>query len=187
MPQIFLKIAPIAQSAMTKKIIAVLDSELSRLVVKIWDVPKRDTAFTAEHACYARGEAELQFEVRYTAGKDEYGKGSPFDPTEEEQDKLSELMEERAREVLAKEGIGFTVSVWPKPQYNSTFRASTTMSCKVARRKIKSYFKERRDEPLDDALYNHMTIGSSVVGKHHVSCKSCWEYYTAMKRKHCGG
>ena len=54
---------------------------------------KNDTAVTcASRPEFVVGEADLQIEVRYTAGEDEYGWGRPFDPTRAEQEKAAELI-----------------------------------------------------------------------------------------------
>ena len=122
MPQIFLMISPDAQQVMTEAAILRLDWALSRLVRECLGVPVSDIAFSAVNLSYARNEANLQVEVRYTAGTDEYGKGEPFDPSEEVQKILSAKMEKAAQDVLAKRNLHLTVSVWMKPFYRGTFR-----------------------------------------------------------------
>lgn len=42
---------------------------------------KNDVAFTAIPALCVIGDADIQLEVRFTAGEDEYGQGKPFEPS----------------------------------------------------------------------------------------------------------
>ena len=66
------------------------------------------------------------------------------------------------------------------------------MNCKTAKKKIDFFFlgagtpTEKREEVLNDVLYKHLTVGSTVR-KHNVSCQLCWDYYQGMKQQHCGG
>jgi hypothetical protein len=70
--------------------------------------------------------------------------------------------------------------------------STKTMDCEAARKKIDFFFStpgvpsRSQETVLDNALYNHMTVGTTV-GHHNVSCQSCWDYYQGLKREHCGG
>lgn len=119
MPQIYLMIVPRARAAMNETTLQILDEKLSRVIAEMWMVPEDDIACSAEVLHYVRGEADLQIEVCYTAGADEYNWGRPFDPTEEEQWALARRMLEVAGSVTK-----YTVSVWPKPVRESVFLAS---------------------------------------------------------------
>ncbi|MBU3923208.1 hypothetical protein KJ684_03195 [Patescibacteria group bacterium] len=66
-------------------------------------------------------------------------------------------------------------------------------TCSDTKKDIDFYFFEQekantkgKTEALNRAIYRHMTLGS-VVGKHNISCQSCWRYYERMKKEHCGG
>jgi len=71
------------------------------------------------------------------------------------------------------------------------------MTCEMAKKMIDEFFampstssndnlKALREDLISDVIGSHLTVGSTV-GKHNVSCQSCWDYYQSMKRKHCGG
>jgi hypothetical protein len=96
-----------------------LDEQISQLIAMAWDVPANDISCSAENLFYARGEADLQVEIRYTAGTDEYGRGVPFDPTEEDRATLAEKIKDSVRiKIFSTE---FTLSVWIVPHYKSAF------------------------------------------------------------------
>ena len=71
-------------------------------------------------------------------------------------------------------------------------RARLDIGCKAAKEKIDFFFSgagkrsQQQEEAINDVLYNHLTIGSTI-GKHNVSCHPCWDYYQGMKQRHCGG
>jgi len=116
MPQIYLMVAPRIREAMNQATLQILNEKLSGVIVEEWKVPEDDIACSAAALLYTHGEADLQVEVRYTAGADEYNWGRPFDPTEEEQKALAVRMQEVAKSVTK-----CTVSVWPKPYYKCGF------------------------------------------------------------------
>ncbi len=73
---------------------------------------------------YTSGEKDVQLEVRYTAGEDEYDWGRPFDPSPEEQRLLCAHLKEALLEFLAANSLPpLSVSVWCKPHYHGTFMA----------------------------------------------------------------
>ena len=122
MPQIYLKIAPVAQPAMTQEILERIDEELREKIRVLLNVPKDDIAFSAENLVYTRGEADIQIEVRYTAGTDEYSWGRPFDPDEGQQRALSGSLSVAIKEILAQKNLPFSVSIRCKPFYHGIFR-----------------------------------------------------------------
>jgi len=72
----------------------------------------------------ADGEKDVQLEIRYTAGEDEYGWGRPFDPSLVDQYLLCEHLREAFLEFLRSHGLQhLSVSVWCKPHYSSAFKA----------------------------------------------------------------
>ena len=79
---------------------------------------KNDVAFTAIPAIATINEADIQIEVRYTAGEDEYGQGKPFDPSLENQRLMGSQMRMEIQ-VMAQGKFG--VSIWFKPFYHSVF------------------------------------------------------------------
>ncbi len=132
MPQIYMIIGSYNFQGMyiPKKVLArtcfeLLASQLIEAVEEVFGIKGLDdVAFTAcEPAFYTKGEADVQIEIRYTAGKDEYKRGKPFEPLEEEQD----LLAERIRMVFGRFLEGYklpqlSLSVWCKPFYNSSFK-----------------------------------------------------------------
>lgn len=85
----------------------------------------KDVAFTAlQYAEWTEGEKDVQIEIRYTAGEDEYNRGKPFDPSLKEQKFTAELIHEAFLKFLGEKEIPrLSLSVWCKPHYNSVFMA----------------------------------------------------------------
>ncbi len=122
MPQIYLKIAPVAQSAMTQEVLKEIDEEFSERIWTLWSIPENDVAFSAENLIYTRGEADIQIEIRYTAGTDEYNKGELFDLDKGKQRLLSDSLGIVIKRILTQKNLSFSVSVWIKPSYHGIFR-----------------------------------------------------------------
>lgn len=65
-------------------------------------------------------------------------------------------------------------------------------TCKKATEDIDFYFsdpKEKKSEEKQEAFWRvlrHMTKGTTPE-EHIIFCTKCWDYYTQMKQKHCGG
>jgi hypothetical protein len=120
MPQIFMMIAPLAQRKVQDETLDNLGRALISDVEKVYGLEvERDVAFTALNLVHTIGEADIQIEIRYTVGTDEYEKGKIFDPPEE---KKRELVDKIARTVIENPDLGFlTVSVWIKPVRESVF------------------------------------------------------------------
>ena len=83
-----------------------------------------DIAITVVSAVRTVGEANVQIEIRYTAGTDEYKKGRPFDPSLKTQEDLIEDIHQSylsyRRQRPASQAL--KISVWCKPYYNSAFK-----------------------------------------------------------------
>jgi len=102
-------------------------------LMNVWDVPDWDLAFTAVQAIESHNEADFQIEIRYTAGEDEYNRGRPFDPTEEEKEELKNaiLLGSRANgQVVGLQKWTFfkstSFSLWSKGYYDSPFFTTLT-------------------------------------------------------------
>jgi hypothetical protein len=123
MPQIFVMLSPFVQLSLglrERDMLKYLDDAISPLVVSVWGVPEKDVAFSAMDLAYTRNEAHVQIEVRYTAGEDEYGTGTSFEPTKEKRGQLITEINWAVSESL-REKYGFSCSAWTKPYKESTF------------------------------------------------------------------
>jgi hypothetical protein len=85
---------------------------------------KNDVAITVVQAVRTVGEANVQIELRYTAGAHEYGHGKPFDPGPAQLERLMKLVH---REFVAFQRRSFsspslTLSVWCKPYRGGAFK-----------------------------------------------------------------
>lgn len=103
--------------------------ELGRLLIPVVEnefgiEEHNDTAYTGINEISTINEADLQIEIRYTAGRDEYQWGKPFDPTLDEQKRLAEAIKLVVDEFLRKtcHRVGPSLSIWCKPFYNSHFQ-----------------------------------------------------------------
>lgn len=82
----------------------------------------------------------------------------------------------------------------PKENILKVFSPTTdVLNCDEAKEKIDFFFSsptvagigKEQIQAWQEAL-QHMTFGT-LVGRHKISCLSCWEYYEAKKREYCGG
>lgn len=124
MPQIYMIITHRARANLIDNI-SLLGSELISTVKEGFDLEnKKDIAFTVPApVLYTKKEAEVQIEIRYTAGEDEYGQGRPFDPSLKDQERLVAQIQEVFRDFITDHGLPpLTLSVWCKPYYNSVFK-----------------------------------------------------------------
>jgi hypothetical protein len=85
---------------------------------------KNDVAITVVRAVRSVNEANIQVEIRYTAGTDEYGTGVPFDPTVGVQEALIEDIYKTFQTSPRLEFYSprLTLSVWCKPYYGGAFK-----------------------------------------------------------------
>lgn len=108
-----------------------LGSELIKAVEKGFGLEGKDhVALTiVRTAILAVNEADIQVEVGYTVGEDQFGQGKLFDPTREEQQATGDLINLAYKKFLEDhEGIlekyklpKPSLSVWFKPIYNGKF------------------------------------------------------------------
>jgi len=124
MPQIFVILGLGTSSLFTDREADDLGRRLIPVVEKGFDIQKtKDTAFTAVRAVSTVGEADVQVEVRYTAGRDEYGRGKPFKPTLRAQQRLIDLIKAEFMAFLRYHGLpGYSLSVWCKPYCGGSFK-----------------------------------------------------------------
>ena len=98
---------------------------LPPLVERNFDIVGRnDVSITIVTARKTTGEANIQVEIRYTVGTDEYGTGEIFDPPPEVQEKLCDDIHKR---FVIFPGLQFraptlTLSVWCQPHRGGTFK-----------------------------------------------------------------
>lgn len=102
------------------RMISDIDTLVSGLVVGLWRAPREDIAFSAEELIYVRGEADVQIEIRYTAGHSEYGQGEIFDPSIESQKQLVDAVCKAVTERISLHQL--SCSAWTKPYYTGVFK-----------------------------------------------------------------
>lgn len=130
MAQIKVLIGPKVEDIFTKLWLDNLAGYLTRTVEKEFGLEGlNDVAFTAMPALYTKGEADVQIEIRYTAGKDEYNKGKPFNPSERKQMILVKKIKSAFDEFCENYKIckeckmpPVSLSVWCIPYYNTVFK-----------------------------------------------------------------
>jgi len=84
---------------------------------QIFDIEdKKDTAFTAIQAGHVIHEKDIQVEIRYTVGEDEYGQGKPFNPSKKKKGELAVAIKKEVERMT-----GINPSVWIKPTRDSVF------------------------------------------------------------------
>ena len=124
MPQIFVIFGTGTRTLLVEEDAQNLGKRLISVVEKEFSIEgMNDTAFTSVRAFSDRNEAAVQVEVRYTAGEDEYGRGEPFDLSEEEQRKLIQAIKEEFLAFLMSRRLPlyYNLSVLIKPRYKSVF------------------------------------------------------------------
>ena len=119
MPQVYMILAPGVKNDLGIGLIREMGTALIKLVEQMLGIEgKEDVAFTAVEAIVTKNEAPIQIEIRYTAGKDEYGRGKPFDPSEGRQKFLAKHIVEAIKTLISGK---FKCSVWFKPYHKSVF------------------------------------------------------------------
>lgn len=119
MPQIFMIVDPSVKKGVSDKL-AGLGSALIETTERVFGLEgKNDVASTTIGALSTVNEAQLQIEVRYTVGQDEYGRGEPFEPSREKREELASKLMAVAGAYLG--GIVYRISVWVKPQRDTVF------------------------------------------------------------------
>ena len=120
MPQVHITLGPGVQNKLGMELINKIGSALMLDVEREFGIQgKKDVAFTVIEAIATEGEADIQVEVRYTVGKDEYDWGTPFNPSEEDQFNLITSIFGTLHDLF---GDHFTTSVWCKPYPRSLFK-----------------------------------------------------------------
>jgi len=123
MPQVFMIVGPALQEKFPKEtvhtILNVIGQTLIKVVEEAFEIEgKHDVAFTAVPALYVFKEADIQIEIKYTVGEDEYDRGKPFDPPTEQKELLIEKIKKKMKQTFP----GYSVSVWIRPQRESLFK-----------------------------------------------------------------
>lgn len=116
MPQIF--------SVVSSKV--VLSNEMKRKIKglraiveeKFNIIGRKDVAVTTIQADDIEDEADIQIEIRYTAGTDEYIPGKIFDP----QDEVKESLCNEIKRQIQSTYPTLSVSVWCMPFYKTLFK-----------------------------------------------------------------
>ena len=127
MPQVFMILSPgedgnakCGAAIANNYVLPLLEKTLISLTEQIFGIEdKNDVALTVIIAKRTKNEADIQVEVRYTAGEDEYGKGKPFNPSKEKQEELASAIIKEIKEHVT----GLTVSAWIVPFYHSVFKS----------------------------------------------------------------
>ena len=123
MPQILLMVAPGVRNEIVSKI-SKLGLALIADVEKVFDIQgEDDVAFSVLNLAYVIGEADVQVEIRYTVGADEYHKGEPFEPSKQDTKRLVETMSDTLRRIL--DEIVESASIWIIPVRESEFSVVT--------------------------------------------------------------
>lgn len=125
MPQIYMIITSHARDVLMSKI-SLLESELILAVEKGFGLEGLDDVASTVPASvlHTNGEKEIQIEIRYTAGEDEYDRGEPFDPSLEEQKRLAIQIRQVFLNFFVNHNMErLSLSVWCKPYYHSFFKA----------------------------------------------------------------
>lgn len=124
MMQIYMTMTSSGEALLTTGMVSFLGNQLIEVVENGFGLQGfDDVAFTVLGTPrYTKGEADVQIEIRYTAGEDRYNQGKPFDPSMEEQKAVARSIGQAFAEFLKKRSIpSLSLSVWFKPYYNSLF------------------------------------------------------------------
>jgi hypothetical protein len=123
MPQIYIILGSATKALFRDDEVGGLGEKLTFLVEEALCISgKNDAAFTAIRAVATENEADVQIEIRYTAGKDEYEWGEPFDLSEEQQKQIASIIKGGSFAFFKDKGLPeYSVSVWVKPYYKGVF------------------------------------------------------------------
>ena len=125
MPQVYMVLSPKVAGAIVvlpypENFMAVVGQKLIELTEKVFGlVGKNDVVFTTVGAVYVDRDADVQVEVRYTIGEDEYDEGRPFEPNKEQKILLTEEIITFLK--IFERLKASSVSVWVIPIRDSTF------------------------------------------------------------------
>lgn len=124
MPQIYIKVSPVAVRTIggaMSDVLPSIDKIVTEAIMTEWGVPDDDIACSAETLLYVRGDAEVQIEIRYTAGDLEYKRAKAFDPSLGSQKGLVEKVMTQVGLLLQGHG-SLSCSAWTKPYMKSVFK-----------------------------------------------------------------
>jgi len=116
MPQVLLMVKP---DVIQGRDLEALGQILITGVERTWPETKGDVTFSILFLACTIGEADVQVEVRYTAGGEEYIEGEVFDPSYERKGQLVDALLLGLRSMLPP-NTSFTV--WVMPVKESVFR-----------------------------------------------------------------
>jgi hypothetical protein len=124
MPQVYVILGPATRAQLPEPTIHELGCYLLGVVeVEFGIVGENDTVFTAVRAATTIDEADVQIEIRYTAGGDEYKRGQPFNPSLDTQERCANKLEAAFKRFLKDKDLpDYSLSIWFKPYLNSHFR-----------------------------------------------------------------
>jgi hypothetical protein len=103
MPQIMVLVSPeAAEEVMKRTDLKTVGAVLIRIVESVFKIPseKNDVGFDVKLLEYTINEADIQLEISYTVGKDEYVPGEIFDPSDEVKKALIERMKDFLQETF---------------------------------------------------------------------------------------
>jgi len=129
MPQIYMIINDRAKKIIMKKIDLFAPELVSRIEKTLGIDGLNDVALTIPSpVLYTYGEKDIQIEIRYTAGKDEYNQGKPFEISAEKQVKINQVIKKiffdfftNYHDLLNGSKSSLSISIWYKPYYQSCF------------------------------------------------------------------
>jgi hypothetical protein len=126
MPQVYMILGPKASEL--RGLVQGLDGLGRCLIASVEEFLEikgaNDTAFTAVQALHTVHESDVQVEIRFTAGEDEYARGKPFELSLDDQDRLIEVVRMNFESYLHLVSLPkLSLSVWPKPYHGSRFKS----------------------------------------------------------------
>jgi len=124
MPQIYMIINKNAKDVILGKIDFLIPELIQGVEKEIGLEGLEDVALTipAPVLCTYR-EKDIQIEIRYTAGRDEYGQGKPFDISIKKQKEITRRIREIFLKFFSNHHLKrLSVSVWYKPYYKGIFQ-----------------------------------------------------------------
>ncbi len=124
MPQIFMIVSPRVKGVVVP-LLGELDLVLTLAVIDgLGSEVTGDVTFTAIEALHTRDEGEIQVEIRFTAGEDEYHTGTPFDPSRDQMEYCAGRIAGVLERLLAPTGVR-SFSVWIQPSRGTVFHFHT--------------------------------------------------------------
>lgn len=125
MPQVYIILGPNVLKNLGNELVNAIGFRVMADVEDAFHIrEEQDVALTIIEAVSIFGDTDIQIEIRYTAGEDEYGRGEPFNPSKKDQDSLITLVTNTLANTLREhiKGRNFSASVWCKPYYHSIYK-----------------------------------------------------------------